>query len=159
MMKWIVSDIFGEKNELLRGRDSFFSGELGGVVVPTQPWQILRIEENHIDIVFLSLDGSNDSCETLLFIRFHYVCYLHYHTLTLLLLDFWTIYHRCILGYLEWVYWCWYINTWATELALRNDIDRGCSGIIGALFTHASGNWVEAINRFDSSCLCITGGV
>ena len=47
-----------------------------------------REGERHIDIVFLSPDGSNDSCETTLFIRFHYVCYLHYHTLTLLLLDF-----------------------------------------------------------------------
>ena len=89
-MKWIVSNIFGEKNKLSRGEDSFFSGEPGGVVVSDPvPTNTLHKEgESHVDIVFLLLDGSNDSCETSLFIRFHYVCYLHYHTLTLLLLDF-----------------------------------------------------------------------
>ena len=33
MTKQTVSNIFNEKNELLRGRDSFFSGEPGDVVV------------------------------------------------------------------------------------------------------------------------------
>ena len=49
---------------------------------------MLLMEENYVDIVSLLLDGSNDSRETSLFIGFRYVCYLHYHTSTLLLLDF-----------------------------------------------------------------------
>ena len=36
---------------------------------------------------------------------------------------------------------------------------EGLSGIIGALFTHAPGNRVEAIDRFDSNRLRITGDV
>ena len=69
-----VGDIFCEKKELLRGEDSFFSGEPGGVVVSDPvPTNTLHKEgESHVDIVFLLLDGSNDSCETLLFIRFYF---------------------------------------------------------------------------------------
>ena len=108
MMKWIVNNLFAEKNKLLGGRDSFFSGEPGGVVVsdPALINTLHREGEPHVDMVFLLLNSSNDSHETLLFIGFCYVCYLHYHTLTLLLLDFQTIHHQHILGYLELAHWC-----------------------------------------------------
>ena len=62
MTKWIVSDIFGEKNELLRGRDSFFSGEPGGVVGSNLALINTSDEEGepHIDIVSLLLNDSLD---------------------------------------------------------------------------------------------------
>ena len=57
MMKWIVSDIFGEKNELLRSGDSFFSGEPEGVVVsnPALTNTLHGEGKPHIGIVSLLL--------------------------------------------------------------------------------------------------------
>ena len=63
MMKWIVSNIFGEKNKLSRGEDSFFSGEPGGVV-GSDPALTNTLDgegKPHVDIVSLSLDDSLDT--------------------------------------------------------------------------------------------------
>ena len=57
-----IQQCLGEKKELLRGEDSFFSGEPGGVVGSNLALTNTSDEEGepHIDIVSLSLDDSLD---------------------------------------------------------------------------------------------------
>ena len=65
MTKQTVSNVFGEKNKLPRSKDSFFSGEPGGVV-GSDPALTNTSDgegESHIDIVSLLLDDSLDTVQ------------------------------------------------------------------------------------------------